>query len=179
MYDKVCGSSSQTLDHGGALLTRDCGRRVFHSAHEPLTIIISQAEKKNPQDYVYPSNLSAALYELGDYTGCAKAVARSWKFLKEVPDAKPELIARLSTRLAKALCHGACTGTLSHDVVNALREDVSQIRTTAANSATVNEELIRVWKEWDTCEAEMNDYVAKRDECLARFSRLPIFCKPL
>ena len=106
-----------------------------------------QAENADPSDPVYPSNLSAALYEIGDYAKCVDAVIRSWNLLKDKADVKPELIIRLSTRLAKSLCHGVCAGTITADNLAKHKEAVMLLQEAATErpaSAAVGEEHERV-----------------------------------
>lgn len=131
---------------------------------------------------MYPSNLSAALYEAADYAACSEAVLRSWKLLRGREDAKADLTARLSGRLAKSLCHGVRAKTVTLDSLAAHGPDIQQIRDAAVKttaSSSVIEELDRVWSEWDAVKAEATAYVENGREGLRGFSRLPMFYKPL
>ncbi|KAL1948087.1 hypothetical protein VTO73DRAFT_12162 [Trametes versicolor] len=144
--------------------------------------LYAQAEKADPRDAVYPSNLSAALYEAADYAACSEAVLRSWKLLRGREDAKADLTARLSGRLAKSLCHGVRAKTVTLDSLAAHGPDIQQIRDVAVKttaSSSVIEELNRVWSEWDAVKAEATAYVENGREGLRGFSRLPMFYKPL
>ncbi|KAI0719795.1 hypothetical protein C8T65DRAFT_603249 [Cerioporus squamosus] len=143
-----------------------------------------KAEKADPSDPVYPSNLSAALFETGDYAACYKAVLRAWRLLKTRADAKQDLIVRLSSRLAKALCHGVRAGTLNAKDISALEDDIEGLRKTSltskpstSSSAPADDALVRVWDEWAATQSEMESYVQKGDACLGGLSRLPMFCK--
>ncbi|KAF8876861.1 hypothetical protein BD779DRAFT_1677610 [Infundibulicybe gibba] len=79
----------------------------------------TQAEITNSTDPVYPSNLSAALYEMGDYAASMDAIVRAWCLLfRDENQASERLAQRLSVRLAKALCHGARCGSITHAMVN-------------------------------------------------------------
>ncbi|TFK84369.1 hypothetical protein K466DRAFT_527474 [Polyporus arcularius HHB13444] len=137
-----------------------------------------KAEQCDPKNYVYPSNLSAALYELGDYTGSIDAVVRSWRLLRDRSDAKVELITRLSTRLAKSLCHGARAGTVTNKLLRRVASDVRQLREASMNGAP-DEELKRVWDEWTTVYHELVPCAEKAHASLTGLSRLPLFFKPL
>lgn len=72
-----------------------------------MTELALQAEKSDPDNHIYPSNLSAALYEVGDYLGCIHAICRAWKKLPTSPEADTVLIQKWSLRLGKALRYGA------------------------------------------------------------------------
>ncbi len=149
------------------------------------SIFISQAEKADPNDPVYPSNHSAALYEAGDYSGCVAAVLRSWTLLQAKPNSTPDLIVRLASRLAKSLCYGVRAGSITTDFVSSRKEDIMLLQEEAAGKplTTVNaasrEEFARVWEEWECVKLEMEDYSTKRGTCLHGLSRLPMFVKPL
>lgn len=123
------------------------------------------------------------MYEAADYAACSEAVLRSWRLLKSREDAKTaDLTARLSGRLAKSLCHGVRTKTITLDSLTAHAADIQQIRDVAAKdnaSASVIEEITRVWSEWDAVKAEAIAYVENGREGLRGFSRLPMFYKPL
>lgn len=170
--------SPQYLSRTGFILENP---RLFCSLKLLLTASL-QAEKADPHDAVYPSNLSAALYEAADYAACSEAVLRSWRLLQSHGDAKSDLIVRLSGRLAKSLCHGVRAKTITSGPLAANRPDIKHIRDAAAKasaSALVSEELTRVWSEWDVAEAEALAYVENGREALRGFSRLPMFYKPL
>ncbi|KAI1786363.1 hypothetical protein LXA43DRAFT_1034112 [Ganoderma leucocontextum] len=144
--------------------------------------LYAQAEKADPHDPVYPSNHSAALYEVGDYSACAAAVIRSWTLLQDNPDAKPDLIVRLSSRLAKSLCYAVRAGTITKDFVATWKEDIMQLQEAAAGKplTSVNvasqEEFARVWEEWECVKLEMEDYYStKCGTSLQGLSRLPMF----
>ena len=144
-----------------------------------------QAEKADPRDPLYPSNLSAALFEMGDYAGSASAVLRSWHLLQERQDMKADLVIRLSTRLARALCHGARAGTPLQELLTRSEDEIEQLQVVAAERLSVDgnvnmkEEWRRAWKDWETVRAEMAECVEKGEVCSSGLSRLPVFCKPL
>ncbi|KAJ7663880.1 hypothetical protein DFH06DRAFT_1393704, partial [Mycena polygramma] len=135
----------------------------------------AKAEELNPTNPVYSSNLSASLFEEGDYVSCAKAINR-WCHLEEaktMKNANPNLGLRLSARLAKALSHGARGGFVQQ---NLLHEIDATIRELKALTETGEPELRRLWNDWDRVEAEASD----RDSTAAareRFSTLPMFRK--
>ncbi|KAF8876824.1 hypothetical protein BD779DRAFT_1695306 [Infundibulicybe gibba] len=104
----------------------------------------AQAEAADATDVVYPSNLSAALYETGDYAACVDAIVRAWRLLSlNDAQASEPLVQRLSTRLAKALCHGARCGTVTHAMVNAPANQraIAELSTKSKGTST--------WEEWN------------------------------
>lgn len=141
-----------------------------------------QAEHADPTDPVYPSNLSAALYEVGDYAGCAHAILRAWSLLNGKPDAKPDLIVRLSSRLAKALSLGVRAKTITEDVLRTADDSINALREASQNLSIPDsslEDLLLMWKEWDQTAPDVRVYCEKSADGLKGLSRLPIFSKPL
>lgn len=140
-----------------------------------------KAEIADPKDPVYPSNLSAALYELGDYTGSVEAICRAWSILKDRPDAKADLVVRLSTRLARALCHGVRARTIAMPDIGTYADVISQLRDLATGKLArpTIDDVSQSWKEWDTTRVECNEDIQRADACSNGLSRLPLFCKPL
>ncbi|OBZ76423.1 hypothetical protein A0H81_03125 [Grifola frondosa] len=156
----------------GAPILKEKGNVLFKAGKmADAAQLYAKAEKADQNDPVYPSNLSAALFEVGDYAGCVNAVLRSWKLLRSRLDKKPDLILRLSIRLAKALCHGFRSGAISADAVHANPSTSSNVAST--------EELAHVWQEWKQMRPELADREAKARASLANFSRLPILIKNL
>lgn len=149
----------------------------------------AQAEKANSKDPVYPSNLSAALYEIGDYLACASAILRSWKLLQDQSESatKPDLIIRLSTRLAKALTFAVLSKMATKADLDAYEGGIATLRErsfaipTASTGSAVNavDELSRAWQQWDVVQSEGDERTQKSEACLRNLSKLPIFMKPL
>ena len=107
-----------------------------------------QAERAAPGEAVYPSNLSAALFELGDYASCFKAIVRATPALSKA-EKQSTLLTRLSTRLAKALTYGSRDGSLPSDVYNSgSAADVIKTLSLEAEKASASEEIKWAWKEW-------------------------------
>ncbi|PIL28785.1 hypothetical protein GSI_08829 [Ganoderma sinense ZZ0214-1] len=171
------------MNMGDAATLKQRGNELFKAGSlTEAAELYAKAEHADPIDPVYPSNLSAALYEIGDYAKCADAVMRSWNLLKDKTDAKPDLILRLSTRLAKSLCHGVRAGTVSQDSLVKYKEDIMLLQEAAAKrpaSAAAGQEHGRVWEDWETVKLEMDDYAKKGEACLGGLSRLPLFLKSL
>lgn len=116
----------------------------------PLTSF-SQAEDAAPTDPVYPSNLSAALYEAADYAGAFGAALRSWSLLKNANEMNDVLALRLSTRVARTLANGLSYGSFSLEDVGNAAEGVQSLRARAdGGSEPAHVEAQRVWREWDS-----------------------------
>lgn len=64
--------------------------------------LYAQAAALAPNDAVYFSNLSAAQYELGEYSACATTILKTAPLINNSPEA---LQRKLAHRLARALCH--------------------------------------------------------------------------
>jgi hypothetical protein len=92
--------------------------------------LYADAEALDFANPIFPSNLSAAQYEIGGYSACAHAILRS---RSRKPD--PALVAKLSTRLAKALCHAAQAGTLPASKVEEHASTMSAIEEAGKQSA--------------------------------------------
>lgn len=75
-----------------------------------------QSEAVDPTDPVFPSNLSAAQYELGQYAECIKTIVRAWLLLKKATEPKPDLALRLFNRLGKAMVQGVAEGSFNRTV---------------------------------------------------------------
>lgn len=137
-----------------------------------------QAETLAPQDAVYPSNLSAALYELGDYKGSYEAVCRSGRLLMEQELESP-LSTRLSIRLAKSLRYGVRSGSIASEDMAKGTEVVDKLRSLVCNAGDKSSssliEAHRVWNEWRNVEADMDRVALEADEARKRLARLPIF----
>ncbi|TFK90199.1 hypothetical protein K466DRAFT_543778 [Polyporus arcularius HHB13444] len=171
---------------GNAAILKEQGNVAFKAGQlTKASELYQRAEQADPKDHVYPSNLSAALYELGDYKGSVDAVCRSWSLLQDCRDAKADLVLRLSTRLAKALCHGVRAGTITRKIIDAYETAISQLRHAATErlakvtNVPAIDDLTRSWEEWDVTQAEYNEGSQNADDCLNRWARLPLFCKPL
>ncbi|KAI0672184.1 hypothetical protein C8Q78DRAFT_971990 [Trametes maxima] len=145
--------------------------------------LYAKAEKADPADPVYPSNLSAALYEARDYAGCVAAVLRSWKLLSTQQEPKRDLVLRLSSRLAKALCLAVRADPGSRSVFESREADIEGLRSFCFKSTysvgASSEEISRIWEDWETAKGELADSLRKGSACSSALSRLPLFMKPL
>ncbi|EIM87131.1 uncharacterized protein STEHIDRAFT_167970 [Stereum hirsutum FP-91666 SS1] len=142
----------------------------------------AQAEKAAPTDAVYPSNLSAALYELGDYKGSYEAICRSADLLTKEQWESP-LAKRLSARIAKCLRYGVRSGVITPDMAEKAPAVCDKLRSisrqpsgdsapgTAADAASA-------WDEWDFVKGEMNKVTGNANDARGRLAQMPIFRKP-
>lgn len=132
---------------------------------------MAQAEKFDGDNPVFSSNLSAALFELGDYQGCANAILRSWALKPEAPTAL-----KLLTRLPKALSHGIHDGTISTTYVE---EKALDIKALAELSMSEDADSTHAWALWKSIQSKIEHYEALSHEARIRFSRMPIYkCTP-
>lgn len=105
-----------------------------------------QAESQSPQDPVFSSNFSAALYELGDYLGCFQAICRAAKTafqLKETDHSS--LLLKLSSRLPKALTQGIWSGTIRSAQIEEEKQVVERLRF----EGKAIPETLRLWEQME------------------------------
>lgn len=147
----------------------------------PSCLIIIQAEADDSSNPVFPSNLSAALYEIGHYTQCVSAVLRAARLIQDASEENGPLVARLSVRLANALGHGVRAGAILTTAITARAKDIERLRTMSYDVAddTAKAALDSAWAEWTVTSAEMDLFAHKRASSLIALSRLPMVCKPL
>jgi hypothetical protein len=134
-----------------------------------------QAEAACPTDPVYPSNLSAALYELGNYHETVETISRSWNLIP--PSSSSSLLAKLSSRMVKSLCHGTRSGTITSDTTDKYKAVINALESVAISEAS--SEVCGFWKEWRKMEGEEGDRKQAAYEALKRLSRIPKFRQPL
>lgn len=141
------------------------------------SLILLQAESAAPSDALYSSNLSAALYELGDYAACFQAICRATNNLSEgAKGASDSLFLRLSLRLAKSLRHGVRSGTISSVL---LGENITVVEKLSALSDTTgtSDELRMAWTDWAKVESEMTRVSEGAYGARVRLSGIPILKK--
>ncbi|KAJ7500536.1 hypothetical protein B0H11DRAFT_1995698 [Mycena galericulata] len=135
----------------------------------------AKAEEAAPQEHVYPANLSAALYEMGDYAGSIEAIARSWR----LGTPNPSLALRLSIRAAKALAHGVRGDAIGPDVLAKQAQVIEQLQNVALQqerAAGVDNETesVRVWRDWRAIAQEGGDRSSAAHEARVRLAGIPI-----
>ncbi|TCD64568.1 hypothetical protein EIP91_003895 [Steccherinum ochraceum] len=134
-----------------------------------------KAEAAAPTEAVYPSNLSATFFELGDYSSCFQSICRAVQKLGDSEDVSP-LFSRLSTRLAKTLCFGTCAGQISSESVQSNAEVIKRLAS-AVNKSGSSEDLVSSWADWTRMEKDLKKMGAAAAQARTRFSNLPIFRK--
>ncbi|KAJ6520693.1 hypothetical protein DFH09DRAFT_1426866 [Mycena vulgaris] len=137
--------------------------------------LYAKAEAAAPQENVYPANLSAALYEMGDYAACLDAVARSWKLATP----NPSLALRLATRTAKALAHGVRGGAVGQEMLAKYAQIIEQLENVALQQEIRAEvysepESVRIWRKWRAIANEGGDRKSAAHDALARLAEIPI-----
>lgn len=138
---------------------------------------VHQAESIESTDAVYPSNLGAALYELGDYAMCFQAICRATNKLANVEEGS-SFILRLSTRLAKTSSHGIRAGTISKsDLLQDSACSVIERLSMLTDKPDAPTELVAAWKDWRLVEGEVERMLVGADDARTHLSALPIFKK--
>ncbi|SJL02420.1 uncharacterized protein ARMOST_05747 [Armillaria ostoyae] len=135
--------------------------RLFVQAAE----CYEQAEKAAPDNAIFPSNLSAALYETGDYAGSYRAIMRSAKLLSDLSSSN--LATKLSTRLSKVVSYGLRNGTISPKDYRDYEEVIEQLRQATGNSE-------EVWRDYDRAINEHDTVVQRASSARRNLASLPI-----
>lgn len=125
-----------------------------------LTFI--QATKLDLDNAVYPSNLSAALYEAGHYEACAEAIFVSW-----MRQPTGSVSKKLSPRLAKSLVFGVHDGSIKPEYIKTREDEINALKSFCANDDS--------WQVYDKMIAyKFEKFQDLASESKKRFSRLPI-----
>ncbi|TCD70624.1 hypothetical protein EIP91_002655 [Steccherinum ochraceum] len=154
----------------GALELKELGNvkfraRLFREAAD----CYAEAEVAAPNDPVFPSNLSASLFELGDYQACLQAIIRAQSKLEE----SSPLVQRLSTRLAKTLSYGLRSGSIGVDDVH--RDDAAiNEMAKETGSPDASADLLAAWKEWRRIYGDFEKMEIGAPEARTRSSDLPV-----
>lgn len=116
---------------------------------------------------MYPSNLTAALYELGHYATCCQTILDSWKLVEQATDAV--LAKKLSLRLAKALVLGLQDGSIPSSFVQENKALIQAIRGEAQAELS--------WAIYSDLEPKVLDgsYETAKTEARKKFAQLPLF----
>ncbi|KAJ7222756.1 hypothetical protein B0H12DRAFT_1241063 [Mycena haematopus] len=114
-----------------------------------------QGEKLDPVNPIYPSNLSAALFEMGSYNECISAILRSFAHLDSALEENSSLASRLSTRLAKSLSYSFAAGTyVSPDT------DIADELARIEEAHSAHEPESGAWRVWRTL-TDSGDYASE------------------
>ncbi|KAL4253264.1 hypothetical protein ABKN59_004772 [Abortiporus biennis] len=132
------------------------GNELFKAGkHAQAASLYTKAEEADSKDPVYPSNLSAALYEQGLYSKAIDAILCSWNLIQSSSDNKPDLVHKLSLRLVKALAQGTDGQSIVDDFVKSRKTDIAMLEetslayTTANPSITGADDLRKAWRTWE------------------------------
>ncbi|KAF9526017.1 hypothetical protein CPB83DRAFT_896481 [Crepidotus variabilis] len=118
----------------------------------------------DPKNPVYPSNLSAALYELGDYADAFHSILRSQRL-----DPEPTIVLKLSARLAKTLSHRLRSGKIHPSVIE---KNIKSIQGLEHADSFEHEQS---WKLWRTTCLNLASQTQIAYEDRVRLSKIPIF----
>ncbi|KAF7790664.1 hypothetical protein EIP86_001620 [Pleurotus ostreatoroseus] len=150
------------------------GNELFRATRfEEASEMYRKAEYADPSNAVYPSNLSAALYEAGHYKDSAEAILRSWKLICLSNDAKPDLAARLFTRLAKSLAHGFLGGQIADEFLTEHDYDIMRMKNASLKPSS---EAEKAWNLWDAVHHGKTDKESREkavSEAMREFWKLP------
>ncbi|KAH8826843.1 hypothetical protein DL96DRAFT_1556053 [Flagelloscypha sp. PMI_526] len=137
-----------------------------------------QAESLSPSDPIFPSNLSAAFFEKGDYVASSQAILRS---ASRTPDENAALKLKLSQRLAKCLNYGTLARTIPFsDIEGAeMKNIVRNLRSFAEESG--NHDARNAWDGLSMTLEDIKgrDILADFDMSRRNLAELPVFRSPL
>lgn len=153
-----------------ALKAKDKGNNCFKDGQlEESVKHYAEAEKLDLSNPLYPSNLSAALYELGDYRSTLDAILRSAALSLD-----PALSIKLSTRLAKTLSHGVRDGSISPSLAREMQSNTNNLEEVSLTDSFPpdNAQACQVWR---SIRATLDDRDRLSHDAKLRLSRLPIY----
>ena len=145
-------------------------RLLFRSAKA-----YKEAEKLDPSNPVYASNLSAALYELGDYVSAMNAALRSWSSIKSRNDETDAALSlKLSTRLAKCLSQGFQDGTITASLVEQNAESIKALEGFSSQEKEGFENA-HAWNAWKAIRPALSHQQELSHEAKVRLSKMPMY----
>ncbi|KAK7453528.1 hypothetical protein VKT23_011808 [Stygiomarasmius scandens] len=110
-------------------LLKEKGNEQFRNGRvAEAAALYRKAESAAPEDPVYPSKLSAALYELGDYLACFQAICQAVRKAQASQEDHSSLFFKLSGRLAKSLSHGSRNGTIKALPLEDVQAVISELK---------------------------------------------------
>ncbi|KAJ7452811.1 hypothetical protein FB451DRAFT_1373943 [Mycena latifolia] len=164
----VKGRPGEGVAHADAIRAKEKGNKAFKESNWFLaTQRYQQAEQLDHANPVYPSNLSAALFEMGDYSACVAAILRSCSQLDFETNTNAALASRLSVRLAKSLSQAFAAG--NPIPLTALSEQIDRIK--KAGPATGPES--NAWAMWHALALDPS-HALQVEHARARLLKLPI-----
>lgn len=126
----------------------------------------------DPSSPIYPSNLSAALYEQAKYSDTLKAIGRSYARLDD--DSKANLLPKLSIRFAKALSCGILGGSITLEDCTANETQlISELRAISELESS-HPECKRAWNVWKRVEQSLDHVKSGSKDARTRLVSLPV-----
>ncbi|TFK37553.1 hypothetical protein BDQ12DRAFT_724006 [Crucibulum laeve] len=152
-----------------ALQAKDIESKLFKDGKllEPVRMY-TEAEKFDPASALFPSNRSAALYELGDYPVVLAAILHLASLNPE-----PGLAFQLSARLVKTLSHGIQDGSI--DPIWVLEEHRPPIKKLDEVAIEDDPKNGQAWRMWRAIRSALNHRSAMSHEAKLRLSKTPMF----
>ncbi|KAF9650797.1 hypothetical protein BDM02DRAFT_3127460 [Thelephora ganbajun] len=142
-----------------ALAFKEQGNVLFKSLHfRQAADLYEKASNCDPDNPTYPSNLSAALYELGDYLATLRAILRAFHILApndQVVGTNVQLARKLSVRLVKALLHGSRNRKIPDDVVG--RPEHQSAFRVLEHIISDDPNGVELWRAWGAVAKEKPD----------------------
>ncbi|KAJ2932711.1 hypothetical protein H1R20_g4369, partial [Candolleomyces eurysporus] len=153
-----------------ALNAKNKGNTLFKAGKlDEAAKCYKEAVALDPKSLVYPSNLSAALYELGQYSSCVDTVLAAWKLIESPTNDSSGIAKKLSSRLAKALVLGLQDGTIPSSLVRENCAEIEYIRAISPDDPS--------WAVYAGLEEKLQNgqYEIAQKDAKKHFSKLPLF----
>ncbi|KAJ2921754.1 hypothetical protein H1R20_g15338, partial [Candolleomyces eurysporus] len=153
-----------------ALNAKNKGNTLFKAGKlDEAAKCYKEAVALDPKSLVYPSNLSAALYELGQYSSCVETVLVAWKLIESPINDLSGIAKKLSSRLAKALVLGLQDGTIPSSLVRENCAEIESIRAISPDDPS--------WAVYAGLEEKIisGQYEIAQKDAKKHFSKLPLF----
>ncbi|SJK99726.1 uncharacterized protein ARMOST_03037 [Armillaria ostoyae] len=163
---------------GSASTVKDQGNVHFKAGRlEEAAKLYGKAEKLEPKNAIYPSNLSAAYYELGDYAQAYHAICRSAKNML-ISEPSPALAIKLVTRLSKTLSCGVQSGSITLKDLDDNLSTINELRVIAETSASTSNsnaspEASSAWDEWKCVAQDFERVKNGAQDARSRLAALP------
>ncbi|KAK7056830.1 hypothetical protein VNI00_002547 [Paramarasmius palmivorus] len=152
---------------------KEAGNTAFRAGQfSRAAELYGQAEQADPTSALYPSNLSAALFEQGKYLGTIDAISRCYANLSD-ETTKQKLTPKLTTRLLKAFCYGVRNNTISLQDITTHRAVLRDF-SACAESGTTDRDMKQNWLAWKRVEGEFRRVKDSEREALSRLASIPM-----
>ncbi|KAI3613200.1 hypothetical protein WG66_001557 [Moniliophthora roreri] len=134
--------------------------------------LYSTAERLDPTNPFYPSNLSAALYEQAKYLDTMKAIGRSRSKISD-DVTKENLQSKLSTRLAKSLAFGVRNNVIPPSDLENEKDMIREYQEFSESVAT-KDDCRRAWSEWKRVERDLRRVKEGAKTARSRLASIPL-----